>query len=386
MSNSEEKLRISDYALEPVHVFDASDTVSQLIGNLKETHSYEGFIEENNRTSSVMLRDILDVDNAVTTKLSTIMAPVPRLNAGDSANFAAKLMFEHRIRSLPVYEKGKIQGKITSMALTKAFVESSGSKFTIPKIMTSDPITVDVSDTAAKARSVMMRRKIDQLPIVEAKKLIGAVTSDDIVFSMLLPVVERENKGSLRKGRFANTVSSLAGENTTTNEPRDSLSKVLQNMIKFSTNYSIIVEDGLVSGIVTFRDFLKVVPFGGTAEPVPVTIIGLPDNPLEAELVKSKFTAAVEQLRIMDPTVTDVRAIIKNKMINSQKMLYQVQVFVDSTEWHENYKVEGYDISKVFSEINTWIKRVASRRDTKPDRVKWKSSRRHQAPEELNPE
>ena len=127
-------------------------------------------------------------------------------------------------------------------------------------------------------------------------------------------------------------------------------------MIKFSTNYSIILDDGIVIGIVTFRDFLKLVPFQGTSEPAPITIIGLPDNPLEAELVKSKFTAAVQQLRMMDPTVTDVRAVIKNKMINSQKMLYQVQVFADSTEWHESYKAEGYDISKVFAEINTWIK------------------------------
>ena len=157
-------------------------------------------------------------------------------------------------------------------------------------------------------------------------------------------------------------------------------------MLKLSTNYSVILDDGQVKGIVTFRDFLKIVPFEETSEPAPVTIIGLPDNPLEAELVKSKFTAAVQQLRMMDPKVTDVRAVIKNKMINSQKMLYQVQVFVDSTEWHESYKAEGYDISQVFSEINTWIKRIASKHDTKPDRVKKKTSRRYQPPDELNPE
>ena len=65
--------------------------------------------------------------------------------------------------------------------------------------MTPDPITADSSDTAAKARSVMMRRKIDQLPILEVKKLVGVITSDAIVFSMLLPVVERENKGACER-------------------------------------------------------------------------------------------------------------------------------------------------------------------------------------------
>jgi hypothetical protein len=200
---------------------------------------------------------------------------------------------------------------------------------------------------------------------------------------MLLPEVERENKGTNRKGRFTNTVSSLAGETTTTNDSRESLAKVLRNMLKMSTNYSLILDEGEVRGIVTFRDFLKIVPFGGAKEPIPVTIIGLPENPLEAELVKSKFTEAVQQLRMMDPTVTDVRAVIKNKMINSQRMLHQVQVFVDSIEWHESYKAEGYDISKVFAEIITWIKRIASRHDVKPDRIKRKTSRRYGAPEGL---
>jgi predicted transcriptional regulator len=363
--------------------FDPSDTVSRLIGNLKETKSYEGFVEEKTRTSSVSMRDILDVDNVVTTKLSKIMSLVPRLNMGDSALFSAKLMFEHRIRSLPVYSNGKIQGKISSIAITKSFVESTGSHHSLKEIMTRDPISVVPSDAAAKARSIMMKRKIDQLPILETTKLIGAITSDALVFSMLLPEVERENKGTNRKGRFTNTVSSLAGETTTTDDVKESLSKVLRNMLKMSTNYSLILDGGEVRGIVTFRDFLKIVPFGGAKEPIPVTIIGLPENPLEAELVKSKFTEAVQQLRMMDPTVTDVRAVIKNKMINSQRMLHQVHVFADSTEWHESYEAEGYDISKVFAEIISWIKRIASRHDVKPDRIKRKTSRRYGAPEEL---
>ncbi|MDA4112024.1 MAG: CBS domain-containing protein [Thaumarchaeota archaeon] len=382
MPNKTATLKNSDY-VEPVVTFDPSDPVSKLIGSLKESGNYEGFIEENGRTFSVAMRDLLDVENVVTTKLSTIMSPVPRLNLGDSVILAAKSMFEHRIRSLPVYSNGKLQGKITSISIAKSFVESTGFNYTLQKIMTPDPICADTSDSAAKARSIMIRRKVDQLPILDALKLTGIITSDDIVFGMV-PEVQRDSKGGTRKGRFANIVSSLASDETTTNKEGDSLSKVMQNMLKFSTNYSVIVDNSKVKGIVTYRDFLKLVPFGGAIEPTPVTIIGLPDNPLESEIVKSKFTAAVQLLRKMDPTVMDVRAIIKDKMINSQKMLYQVQVFIDGTEWHENYKVDGYDISKIFSEIESWIKRIATRRDKKPDRIKRKTSRRYAADDEIS--
>jgi hypothetical protein len=119
---------------------------------------------------------------------------------------------------------------------------------------------------------------------------------------------------------------------------------------------------------VTFRDFLKLLPITGPNDEAPVSIIGLPDNPLEAELVTSKFTASVKLLQKMDPTVTGVRAVIKNKAVNSNTMLHQVKVFIDSTKWHESYEASGYDIAKVFAEIDTWIKRIASKHDYKPDR------------------
>ena len=376
-SHSIDSLRVSDF-VEPVSMFNASDSVSHLIGTLKISKGYEGFVEETSRTCTVTLREILDVESADTTKVSALMFPVPRLNAGDSIIFAAKLMFENKLRALPVYENGKLQGKVTSPSIVKRMIETTPPKVTLLDIMTPDPICLVDSDSMSKARSIMIRRKIDQLPILKTGELDGVITSEDIVFSFLSAPLDRDAKGGREDSRFSAPVATLASVETTSNDIKDSLSNVAQDMLRVPTNYSVILSNGVVNGIVTFRDFLKLLPITGANEDVPVSIIGLPDNPLEAEAVTSKFTASVRLLQRMDPTVSGVRAVIKNKEVNSKTMLHQVQVFIDSTKWHESYEASGYDISKVFAEIDTWIKRIASKHDFKPDRERmaYKTARR----------
>src|SRR5579862_1565574 len=315
-----DSLRVSDF-VEPVSMFDPADTVSHLIGTLKSSRGYEGFVEENSRTCTITLREILGVENVDTTKLSALMLPVPRLNAGDSIIFAAKLMFENKLRALPVYENGKLQGKVTSPSIVKRMIESNPPKDTLPKIMTPDPICLVDSDSMSKARSIMLRRKIDQIPILRDGKLDGVITSQDIVYSFLSAPLDRDSKGGREDSRFGAPVSTLSSVETTTNDVRDPLPKVAHEMFRLSTNYSVVLNNGTVNGIMTFRDFLKLLPITGPNEDVPVSIIGLPDNPLEAEIVTSKFTASVRLLQRMDPTVSEVRAVIKNKEVNSNTML-----------------------------------------------------------------
>jgi CBS domain-containing protein len=362
-------MSVSDF-VEPATTVDSTESVSKLIGSLKISKGYEAFVEENERTSTVTFREMLEVENASTTKVSKIMLAVPRLNDGDSILYAARLMFENKLRSLPVFKGGSFEGKITSQTIVKRMQELKMLSGAVKKIMTPDPICLQGTDEIGKARSLMLRRRIDQLPILNEAKLDGVITSEDIVFSYLSQSPDRDSKGGSEGGRLDNRASSLASVETTVNDVRDSASDVILNMVKSSTNYSVLTENGTVSGIVTFRDFLKLLPIQNNVENIPASIVGLPENPLEAEMVTSKFRATVKILRTMDPTLTEARAIIRNKSVNSNTTLHQVQVFVDALEWHESYEASGYDLSKIFAEIDSWVKRIAGKHDRKPDHEK----------------
>jgi CBS domain-containing protein len=360
-------LTVADFVEKAITV-DPSESVSKLIGNLKSSKAFEAFVNENDRTSIITFRELLDSEEVASTKVSNIMLAVPRLNEGDSVLYAAKMMYENRLRALPVFRDGKFLGKITSLAIVKRLLDNGKTNGAIRKIMTTDPIILQHSDDVAKAKSLMMRRRVDQLPILKNAKLDSVITSDAIVYSYLSEDPERVIRTNIEESRFGNTAASIASVEATSNNVTDAISKVAQNMFARKTNYSVILENDTVMGIITFRDLLKLLPIEEKDTNVPAWIVGLPENPMDAEIVTSKFTASVKTLQTMDPTLQEVRAVIKNKEVNSGTMLHQVQVFIDALEWHESYEVSGYDISKLFAEIDTWIKRIASKRDKKPDR------------------
>lgn len=375
-------MSVSDF-MESATTVDPAESISKLIGRFRKSKVYEAFVDDNGRTSVITLREMLEVDDPVSTRVSNVMMAVPRINYADSILYAARLMFENRLRALPVFKEGKFEGKVTSLAIVKRMQELNGISGSIKKIMTPDPICLQDSDEIGKARSLMLRRRIDQLPILKEAKLDGVITSADVVFSYLTQAIVRNAKGGIDEGRYDNRASSIASVETTVNDAKDPVSKIVMNMLSRPSNYSVIQENQMVIGIVTLRDFLRLLPIQEKDNTTPVSIVGLPENPMDAELVTSKFTASVRMLQRMDSTVTEARAIIKNKQVNSNTMLHQVQVFVDALEWHESYKASGYDLSKIFAEIDGWVKRIAGKHDQKPDREKKRDkSIRKQAPPE----
>ncbi len=64
-----------------VEILAPSDLISRVIGRMRESISLEAFVEENDRTAIVTIRDVLNVKNITTTKLLNVMRYVPRLTS-----------------------------------------------------------------------------------------------------------------------------------------------------------------------------------------------------------------------------------------------------------------------------------------------------------------
>ena len=345
--------------MEPVTSFSSTDPITRVIGHLKESSEYDAIVEDGDKVSIVSVRDLLNVGNITTEKLTRIMKQVPKLSADDKVSSAAKLIFEYRIRSLPVYNGSKLLGRITCSAIAKALVDSNRSDESIARIATPDPICVDASDSAAKAKRLMVDRRIDQLPILKEKRLSGVITSESIVFNTL-PPTDRGEKGNLQIGRLEMDAIALSHARTITNDVSDSLSVTLGNMLKAGSNYSVILSGEEVQGIVTYRDFLKLLPTSKVSE-IPISILGLPDDPLQSEMAKKKFQTSVTLLSRAMPDMTEARAVIKSGESKAPKKRYQVQVFIGSPDSHHSFEVSSYDLAKAFEEIEAWIKELAAR-------------------------
>ena len=98
------------------------------------------------------------------------------------------------IRHLPVIEKGKVIGVLSDRDLKKILgprrkivaSKTDGTQFTVnPRkvrtIMNRGLTTIGPDEKAADAAAIMAKKKIGCLPVVKKGKLVGMITSTDIL-------------------------------------------------------------------------------------------------------------------------------------------------------------------------------------------------------------
>jgi CBS domain-containing protein len=334
--------------------------IAKVIGFIRERKLFEAFVEERERTGIVTLRDLLTVQNITTTRLSTITSYIPRLNPNNNVGDAATLMFEHRIRSLPIYRGGKPIGKIDSASIIENLIDTQ-KNIRADRLMTPDPIILEKEDDIGKARRIMIRRKIDQIPLTNDGNIKGVISSANIVYN-LLPTLDRDPKGDMRSGRFEVRVVNLADTDFVQNDVRDTLDKVFDQMKKAGRTYSVITSFDELQGIITHRDFMRVLS-QKPSDGIPMYIVGLPEDPFEAEAAREKFSRIIKLVRKGYPDTLEARAIIKSGETKSARRRYQVQVFIMSPRRRYNYTAFGFELPDVFDEIEDWAKKLVSRYD-----------------------
>ena len=125
--------------------------------------------------------------------VKTRMTPNPLTATPDMGILdALKLMQEHKVRRLPVLDKGKLVGIVVesqllriapSPATTLSVFEMNYllAKMRIKDVMTPNPVTV-TPDTLIEEAAVLMRENVvSGLPVLDGDKLVGIITETNIL-------------------------------------------------------------------------------------------------------------------------------------------------------------------------------------------------------------
>jgi len=358
------ELPISELKTE-ARAFSPTDKASVVIGFLRETDSYDALVEEGERTCVVSIRDLLGL-SSLETRLSNLMHQVPRLGKNNTVGDAASLMFEHRARTMPIYEDRHLIGQVTSPSIVARLVDSSPG-IRLSAVMTPEPATVKASSPVSAARDLMIRKRIDQVPVVNEKKLVGVITSSEVVFN-LMPRTGRNVKGDWQRGRYDEEAGTYSEKSYTMNEITSSVHEVFENMSRENHNYSLIMNSGELQGIITYRDFLRLLTRGGSTLQLPIYIIGLPNDAFDAAMARQKFVDSVKLLKKSFPDITEARAIIKSGDTKATKKRSEVKVLVLSPKERFSYSVLSYELADAFDEVHAWAKKAVSEHKSNPRR------------------
>jgi len=154
-------------------------------------------------------------------------------------------------------------------------------------------------------------------------------------------------------------------------EPHTPIRDVAERMLAEDLSYSLVTVGEELHGIITYRDFAKLISAEEAKTSIPVYIIGLPDDPFEAEAAKIKFIRLVNGLSKFLPPILEARSAIKSSSVEGQRRRYEVNVNIRTAKENFIYSTSGWELPTIYDEIANAIKKMA----TSKKRVKRSRSR-----------
>jgi len=100
--------------------------------------------------------------------------------AGDQINGkqAAQIMSSKGIGSLVIFKKNKILGIITERDIMRNISKLNKK---VSRIMAKNVLTIESGEDIDSAADLMAEHKIKRLPVIEKGKLVGIITATDVI-------------------------------------------------------------------------------------------------------------------------------------------------------------------------------------------------------------
>ncbi|MCC6753120.1 MAG: CBS domain-containing protein [Saprospiraceae bacterium] len=117
-------------------------------------------------------------------QVSTIMVRnLQTVQPEDSLQKVKELLINHRIHHVPVVDKDfQLVGILTTYDLFKLNVDHKDYPTTkVANVMTRQLATLEASDKVGTAAEIFMEHLFHALPVLDGRKLIGIVTSFDVL-------------------------------------------------------------------------------------------------------------------------------------------------------------------------------------------------------------
>jgi CBS domain-containing protein len=236
----------------------------------------------------------------------------------------------------------------------------------ISSLAKGNPVTMNDDDSAATARELMARRRINHIPIKHRDKLVGLVTSTRIL--TLLPARERvgvTSRSPETRPGLDFPVKDIMDSDPLKCLPQTTAEVALNRMLSLNRTCVLVAQWDELQGIATQRDFITLLAESEEKSEVPVYMVGLPDDPFEAEVAKEKFKRSINQLHKVLPQILEARSVIKSTSSTpgKERRRYEVTVHIKTPKSSYSYAASGWQLVEVYDTITDRLKRILSQKE-----------------------
>jgi CBS domain-containing protein len=341
-----------------------TDTLAQVISKITKNNSYDVFYLKDKNVLSTNIRALLNAKNITSMKIESFLYPIPHVTQNDSVQKVANIITHYRIREVPVVDKNKIIGVVTAKQIIKLLLSKDNKWIKANLVYTQNPITIPADESLSNARRIMTTKRIDHLPVMNQGKIKQVLTSYHILES-IMPSERQGQKSMIRKTEHA--LESKIGNTGSTRipqcSPNDDLNKIINLMIKTDTTCCLVSLWDTLQGIITFKDILSLLA-SKLETPIPLYIVGMPDDQQYVNLISSKFGKTLKRLQQVYSNIHEARVSIKQQRTGNKKEgKYEVSIMIITPHHTPLIFVSvGFDLSEVLEDLSEKLLKTLTKR------------------------
>jgi acetoin utilization protein AcuB len=125
---------------------------------------------------------------------------VVSISSNTSLAEARRIMDAHRVRRLPVIDRGKLMGIVSRDALDRMGPSQMTTfnvneltymvnHITVKEVMRRDVVTITPHTTAEEAVALAQSKRVGMLVVLEGDKVVGVATTNDFFYKILNPML-----------------------------------------------------------------------------------------------------------------------------------------------------------------------------------------------------
>lgn len=127
----------------------------------------------------------------------------------------------------------------------------------ISKIMTSDLLTVNLTNSLLDVKDIFEKNKVRHIPVVSGSKIIGLVSKTDF-YRITYNLGDETSKDQINSAILSsNTIEDVMTKNLETVKATETIQDVAQMLVEREFHAVPVVDGDTLKGIVTTTDIIK---------------------------------------------------------------------------------------------------------------------------------
>ncbi|MGD8707442.1 MAG: CBS domain-containing protein [Nitrosopumilaceae archaeon] len=376
MDSNLEKIKNSKIGslIEKTEIFDFSDTIPRIISRLKEDRS-EIFALKNNTCYFINNRLVLDKKKInPSMKINSECQVVPILKKTDTISKAMDIFSDYKVNAIPVVNNKKIIGEVRILSILKKLSDQPLLAVKQTEELMLEKIKSPNNKSLSFVRNKLKQNNLDALPIEKDGKVDQIITSHDLI-KILNPPQKVGKLGTKGKDKIRSLEPQVG--NLGDQEFPKSYSKfsIKDTAQSMIENQKPYCIISSQSGKENLLTAHSILEFCNKSSKrnIPIKVIGKRKNEL-MEKISSKLESVLEKFSKVQDDVIEVRVSLEEEKTTGKEILYIINFLLITQKNQTSFSTKAWSLNKGISEIRKKISsHISSKRKKDNNSIRKKS-------------